>query len=202
MKSHSLFSVSLCAVLLSSCAGAGLEGIPLEVEASHDGSAAAAIRADGGDELDRCVIEDGACMLLVPEGVASSVRIEGHNLVSCSVGVDEQSGARTDSVHVASGFLPAEPLSDLGWDNPERTGFPVFPEPVAVWGACGDAEPDDVGEVLLMGLGGILRVEGEVLTKDGGGQGWCSPDLTRFRLDSRDGGSVWFITDEDPSTSP
>ncbi len=162
------------------------------VLAAVDGAEVVARFQADEEELARCTVQDGACDLALPEGEPMELGVEGANLFSCTVPFVFDPDA-PQSPHVASGYVPAEPTAYLGWDNPEGLGDPLFlGDPVDISAGCEDPDGDGALEVLLLGLDGILRVEGSELSKEGGGDGWCPPELSPIQLDSRDGGSVWF----------
>ena len=184
--------ILLAASLGAACTPADPAVVWVEVRAAVEQADAVAISPDGV-EWDRCPLADGECSLSIPDGVDAGVLVEADNVVSCRIDLDEDADAWPGRLQVAAGYLPAEHVPYIGWDNPEGAGEPLFfGDPVDIWGACEDVEGDGVGEVLLKGLDGVLRVEGSELSKDGGGSGWCPPELSPIELGSRDGGTIWF----------
>jgi|GEM_PF-5904985 len=175
------------------CTTVDVELFPVEVLAAINGSEIVAYEDDV--ELDRCVVEDGGCSLSLPDDALASAVVEGESIVSCQIDLAAAAEvSASGAVHIPSGYVPAQPMPYLGWDNPEGSGEPLFSsDPVDLSGGCGDFGGDGLGDVLLLGLDGVVRVEGSELTKEGGGSGWSPPELSPIRLDSSTGTTVWFL---------
>jgi hypothetical protein len=188
MRATHILSTLLLTAFGAACEPAPDTPLELAVLAAIDGSDAVAWRDD--EEVGRCTIEGGECTLSVLGSEPVVLSIDGYHLVTCEV---EASPGDPEAVHVASGYLPAEPVPYLAFDNVEGTGEQFFPDPVDIVGGCEDVEGDGELEVLLLGLDGVVRVEGSFLTKDGGGEGFIPPELSPIRLERSDGSNLWFI---------